>query len=401
MSPAPADGRRDRRSRLRVGVTVFLRDEHQRIRESGIDQNCFFLLQTLKASPVVEWSCIVAGGPGHRAGGRWFIDAFKSEVIDTTAAMEALDVVIELGAPIDPAWGKAFVARGGRIVAMRLANEFIVDAERLAFDLPSGSLMSGVPYHEVWTLAAFERTCARYQEIGYRAPVRLVPHLWSPALLEGAKASSGEVREFRYVPGRARWRTAILEPNLSSVNTAHIPLLAIESAYRRRPSFLEVIRVFNAPSLRENQIFVKFARSLDAIKNGMATFEDSFSFIEIMGRYADVVVSHHWGNAQNYLYYEALYGGYPLVHNSAMIDGCGYRYADFDPEDGGQALLQAFLQHDHALESYLADGRRLIAKLAPTAEANIRQYSWALAGLFDADRVPGPEASRRDLAIIK
>ncbi len=39
---------------------------------------------------------------------------------------------------------------------------------------------------------------------------------------------------------------------------------------------------------------------------------------------------HQWENAQNYVYYEALHAGYPLIHNSHLLDDCGYRYHNFD-----------------------------------------------------------------------
>ncbi|GJE39101.1 hypothetical protein KHHGKMAE_3180 [Methylobacterium persicinum] len=130
----------------------------------------------------------------------------------------------------------------------------------------------------------------------------------------------------------------------------------------------------------------------------MASFEDRFPIFDIMGSQADVIVSHQWENAQNYLYYEALYGGFPLIHNSTLIEGCGYRYEDFDPEDGGAALLQAFVQHDLDLETYIANGRRLIAKLDPTSDANVRAYSEAIAGLFDDRRGAGAGVLSHQLA---
>jgi hypothetical protein len=33
----------------------------------------------------------------------------------------------------------------------------------------------------------------------------------------------------------------------------------------------------------------------------------------------DVVLSHQWGNALNYLYLDAMYAGYPVVHNSPYL----------------------------------------------------------------------------------
>jgi hypothetical protein len=379
---------RSPRERLRVGVTLYVRDEQQTIWENGIFQNSFFLLSLLKKAPVVEWSCLVAGGPGDPANASDLMKHADAEIISMTEAMERLDVVIELSAQLDVEWAKTFVERGGRIIAMRVANDFVIDAERMAFGLPPGLLMSGSPYEEVWTLPAFSRTCAGYYAAGYRAPVREMQHLWAPTLLERAVAERGGA-PFEYVPGRERWRVGVLEANICSVKTCHVPLLVTDVAYRLRPSAFENLRVFNASSIRDNDVFIRFARSTELVRSGLATFEARYAIWNVLGEMIDAVVSHHWENGQNYLYYETLYGGFPLIHNSDLIEGCGYRYSDFDPQDGGRALLQAVLEHDRSLGAYRANARRLLAKLDPTSDENVRVYSDAIWNAYHGNRGEG------------
>lgn len=393
-------GAKGAKTRLRVGVTLYIRDENQTIWENGIFQNTFFLLNLLKQSPVVEWCCVVAGGPGDPTAARELLSHSDVEVISMAEAIDTLDVAIELSAQLDPEWGRTFVERGHRIIAMRVANDFVIDAERMAFGLPAALVMSGVPYQEVWTLPAFARTCASYYEAGYRAPVRVMQHLWSPELLNCSLATRGPDATFAYKPGRTRWRAAVMEPNLCSVKTCHIPLLVCDVAYRLRPSSFENVRIFNTIPLRDNEIFIHFARSTQLVRNGLATFEGRFPIYTIMGEIADVIVSHHWENAQNYLYYEALYGGFPLVHNSELIDDCGYRYRDLDPQDGGRALIQALAQHDRNLDAYKSSAQRLLAKLDPTSEHNIRQYSEAIWNAWAAGRGEGGAGGSANVAMV-
>ena len=366
------------KTRLRVGVTLYIRDENQTLWENGIFQNSFFLLDLLKRSPVVEWCCIVAGGPGDPKAAKELLAFADVDVITMAEAKDTLDVVIELSAQLDAEWAKAFVERGGRVIAMRVANDFIIDCERMAFELPVALLMSGSPYAEVWTLPAFARTCRSYYETGYQAPVRIMQHLWSPALLERTVAEKLGGARLDYKPGKSRWSIGIIEPNLCSVKTCHIPMLASEVAYRLRPEAFDHIRIFNTVPLRDNDIFVNFARSTQMVQDGVATFEARYPIYSILGQYADAILSHHWENAQNYVYYEVLYYGYPLIHNSNLLDGCGYQYTDFDPQDGGRAMVQALQQHDLNLDAYKADGRRLIATTDPAAEQNVRSYSEAI-----------------------
>jgi hypothetical protein len=275
--------------------------------------------------------------------------------------MATLDVVIELSAQLDADWGRQFVNKGGRIVSMHVASDFVIDAERIAFNLDPGFLMAPVPYVEVWTLPAFAKTCASYYATGLRAPVRIMPHLWSPALVERGQAAHGGDARFAYTSGRKRWRLGVLEPNICTVKTCHLPLLLADVAHRLDSQAIEYLRVYNALRLKEHHDFVAYARSMDLVKQGLASFEGRFPIFEIMGPQCDAIVSHQWENAQNYLYYEALHGGFPLIHNSHLLGGCGYRYRDFDPEDGALALLQALAEHDRNLDAYRAGAHAFLA----------------------------------------
>ena len=58
------------------------------------------------------------------------------------------------------------------------------------------------------------------------------------------------------------------------------------------------------------------------------SFEQRFVSADFLTNHCDAVVTHHWENGLNYLYYEVLHGGYPLVHNSACLKDWGYYYPD-------------------------------------------------------------------------
>jgi Protein of unknown function (DUF2827) len=101
-----------------------------------------------------------------------------------------------------------------------------------------------------------------------------------------------------------------------------------------------------------------------------------------MAANVDAVISHHWENGQNYLYYEALHGGYPLIHNSHLIGDCGWRYHDFDCEEAGLALRRAFAAHDAELPAYRERARAFLATLDPEAGHNVHIYTAAIERLY-------------------
>jgi len=371
---SPAAGRR-----LKVGVSIFVRKGEQSLWENGIFQNCLFLVLLLRQSPRFEEVVLVAGGGD---GGPQDADRFLADspvpVIDMPTALARLDVIIEMSAQLGREWVVQFRERGGRVISMRVGNDYVIDAERMIFAKPHGLLISGAPYDEIWTLAEYEQVCAPYFAAAFRAPVRLMPHLWSPLVLEKARERAGQSGAFAYQPGRKRWRVGIFEPNLCMVKTSFTPMLACEAAHRAQPRMLEHLWVYNTLHLKDKPAFVGFAQSLDVVRHGLASFEGRFPLFQVMPAQVDAVLAHHWENAQNYLYYEALYGGFPLVHNSHLLGDCGYRYHGFDCEEGGAALRQAFERHDAELAGYRARAQAFLARLDPVHEDNVRSYTAAV-----------------------
>ncbi|KVT54038.1 hypothetical protein WK55_22150 [Burkholderia ubonensis] len=370
---------------LRVGVSVLVRKAPQSLWSNGVAQNCLFLAMLLARVPSVESVYLVAGGGG---GGpedakEFLVDA-PAPLIDMAEAAANVDVMIEMGAQLDREWAVAFRERGGKIVSMRVGHDYVIDIERMMFDRPPGMLITGAPYHAVWTLPQYEKSGAPYLGSVFRAPVRILPHLWSPLLLERAAARLPDGRRFGYQPGRQRWRVGIFEPNVCMVKTSVIPLLCCEAAHRADPGILERVWVFNTFGLKEHPGFKSMVCGLDLVRYRLASFDQRFPFYDVMAGHTDAVVSHQWENAQNYLHYEALYGGYPLVHNSHLIGDCGYRYRAFDCVEGGRVLREAFAAHDANLDAYRRQARAFLRSLDPECQDNIRQYDDALTELFDA-----------------
>ena len=371
--------------KLRVGISIFVRKGEQSLWENGIFQNCLFLVLLLLKAPNVGATYLVfGGGDGDAADAQRFMSDSPVPLIDMATAQESLDVMIEMSAQLSRDWAESFRAKGGKIVSMRVGNDYVIDIERMVFNKDPGMLITGAPYDEIWTLPEFERTGQHYYESALRAPVRLMPHLWAPVVLDRAVAGLPTGQTFGYQSGKSQWRLGIFEPNICMVKTSFIPMLVAEVAYRARPKSISNLRVFNSFHMKEHPNFVGFANSLDIVKHGLATFEGRFPIYHSLANEVDALVCHHWENGQNYLYYEALYGGYPLVHNSTFLGDCGYFYPDFDCEQGGLALLQAIMQHDADLENYRRRAAIYLQTLDPQNVDNVKTYSQALANLYNA-----------------
>lgn len=368
--------------KLRVGVTIHLRKGEQSIWENGIFQNCIFLVQLFQQSTEVEQAVLVNGGDSEVASDGMLLQHTGVKILTPDQAMQTLDVVVEMSAMLADEWVHAFRQRGGRYAWMRVGNDYVIDIERAMFDKPPGALCSAKPYDAVWTIPEFAHSCTDYFGLTTRAPVRIVPHLWTPLFFQQGINTLPAGMPYGYRPGRARWRVCTFEPNVCMVKSSLIPMLVCEEAYRGQPGFLEALRVCNTLHMKDHPTFLHFARRLDVVNHGLASFEGRFPVYHYLAEHGDCVISHHWENGQNYLYYEALYGGYPLIHNSEFIKDCGYYYPEFDCQAGGQALLLAFAEHDRQLEGYKDQSQRLLKTLDVQHPGNIEIYTLELLRLY-------------------
>jgi hypothetical protein len=78
-----------------------------------------------------------------------------------------------------------------------------------------------------------------------------------------------------------------------------------------------------------------------------------------------IFLSYQLYNSLNYLYYEILYFGYPLVHNSPDLDGCGYYYPEHNLSKCVEQILYAYKHHNKHLDSYIAKSRNYLKRVDP------------------------------------
>nr|WP_232356683.1 DUF2827 domain-containing protein [Burkholderia multivorans] len=365
---------RARKQRPAVGISLFARDG-QAIWENGIHQNIAFLAMMLKRSDRVGPVYFLNGGDAKALPAGLDLDGLDVPLVNPADVTHDIDVVIEMGAQLPVEWLRHVKALGAKLVACYVGHTYSGLAETPIFDKPSGHIFNGTQFDEVWVLEKSQKIDVPLLRTLTRAPVYTIPHLWSPYFLDRRIAAlAAEGATFGYRPGRRPWRLATLEPNISVVKTCHYPMLVCDELYRARPDAVQHLFVVNSMHLKEHPTFVHFANSLDLVRQHKATFEPRLDLPGFMARHADAVVSHHWENAQNYLYYDVLYGGYPLLHNSPLLGDAGYYYPDFDSATGGRVLLDAWLHHDERLDDYRAKADRLLRAVSIDNPANLDAF---------------------------
>jgi hypothetical protein len=232
----------------------------------------------------------------------------------------------------------------------------------------------------------------------HRCPVRVVPYLWHPQFLQQRIAEVAQLGyRFGWQAGvqRAGLRVAIFEPNVSVAKTSSISMLACDEAYRADPGSVAMMNVLNTLHLKDHPTMLYFANQLDLVQQHKALFLGRHDIVGFMVQHADAVVSHQWTNDQNYSYLDALYGDYPLVHNSPWLQGfgVGYYYPGFEAAEGGRQLRIAASEHDARLDDYRQRTRQVFDAVDPFNAANVEHYGRLLLDLQESKTASGSIAA--------
>ncbi|MBI0330356.1 DUF2827 domain-containing protein [Burkholderia plantarii] len=360
--------------RLTVGISLFARDG-QAIWENGIHQNIAFLAMMLKRSGRIARIFFLNGGDAQQIpAGLDFAD-LDIALVNPRDVSHELDVAIEMGAQLPVDWLRHMKALGKKLIMCFVGNVYAGLCETPIFNQPSGHIFNGGPYDEVWMLPKDDKTAKPLLRTLMRVPVHSMPHIWSPRFIDRRIAAlATEGIRFGYQPGRGAWRLAILEPNISVVKSCHYPMLVAEECYRAEPASVQHLYVVNTMHMKDHRTFLHFANSLDLVRHHKATFEPRVEVPSFLSQHVDAVISHQWENPQNYLYYDALYGGYPLIHNSPMLGDAGYYYPEFDSATGGRVLLEAWREHDANLAGYREKADAMLRRVSIDNPANLDAY---------------------------
>lgn len=370
---------------MRIGISVATHDG-QNIWENGLGQNVIFLAQLFQRLTFVRSVVLIDVGNQNAMPEQVDSTRLGLRLIKMQEATDQTDVIVEMAGALDPRWLALQRARGKKVVYYCAGQPYAGAIEAAVFDKPAFFLQAE-RCDEIWLLPEYE-PFASFQRVLHRCPIRIVPYLWSPMFLDQRIA---EVRKL----GRRFWWTAdlchkglvvaIFEPNVSVAKTSTISMLACDEAYRADPKSVKMMHVLNTLHLAEHPTMLHLANSLDLVKEHKALFLGRHDIVGFMAdNNVSAVMSHQWQNDQNYSYLDALYGDYPLIHNSPWLKsfGAGYYYPGFDAAEGGRQLRLAASSHYAGLHEYRARSQRAFKAVDPSNQANVEFYGRLLQNLF-------------------
>jgi hypothetical protein len=372
---------------LRIGITIGLKWEGESLWVNGIKQNAINLAMAFQNSPHRHTVTLVnTTDVAVTEALGWSLVDFPTRTF--VEIKDDLDVMIELGGQLSPDRVGYLKDRGVRLVSYCCGAEYVQNIEAMIFRRPLWTeLYCNRRYDQLWVIPQVAETSLGFFETLRRRPSLVAPFVWSPLALEiktRAMPNHGE-----YQPTRAPRRLTVMEPNVDVLKFCLYPTLIAERVFRDRSDAIGFLHVLRADVLaRENPEFIALMSQLDIVRAGKAAFVGAYETPDFLAAHTDIVVSHQWGLALNYLYFDVCWQGYALVHNAHLCKEVGYYYPDNDLAAGEAALRRAIDEHDRDWEGWRTDQRRRIGRFLAGNPALVAAYDELLFALMAAAPAP-------------
>ncbi|KVD09048.1 hypothetical protein WI80_14245 [Burkholderia ubonensis] len=374
---------------MRIGISVLTHAGHS-IWENGLGQNVFFFAQLLRKLPFVTDIVLLNCGDQESVAPEATETAFDMRLVAPRDATDLVDVVFEMGGGLDVEWLDYIRTLGKKVVFFCCGQPYAGLIEPTVFKNKNGYFSRATRCDEIWILAK-DRVFAPMLRSLHRCPVVEVPFLWDPVFID-RRAREIEAAGLRFgcrpmqgLQSPRRLRAAIFEPNISVVKCCTIPLLICETAFRRDAESIDSVSILNSVHMKDHPTFSFLVGSLALNERGKLHIDKRHDFVGYASQFVDAVVAHQWHNDQNIAYLDALYGGYPLIHNSEWLRSVGYFYSDSNVEEGADQLLNAAYMHDVAYDGYVAQAKAFLARLNPAHPRNRSDYARTMLALNTAD----------------
>jgi hypothetical protein len=324
-----------------INVAITIRNDvplNQILFGNGLSQNVKFLydlIQLIGYSPYFlvdtpsPHNSMVFKGTTYKA--YTYAEVIKSEIYTSLA----LEVGVTISEPLRNLLKEKFDTK---IVIVRYGHSMFMDMEQICHPTTMTAGLHVSKPDAVWASPHFVKAFS-YLETIYQAPVLTAPYIWEPDFVPKAQDNTYLERPDIYV----------MEPSISLLKNALIPMAIIEKAYRAEPDSFGKAMILNGTHYNESVFFLdNIARNFSSLiaENNKVYFTGRYNFHDVFKK-RDILLGHQWECELNYLYLEALYRNIPLVHNSPAFSGVGYYYPEFDVNIGYAQLTAAIHDRDN------------------------------------------------------
>jgi GR25 family glycosyltransferase involved in LPS biosynthesis len=311
-------------------VGIFVRQSNYY--SSGAGQNCIFIQQSLEAAGYYV-DLLVDYTPSKPS----MVDSQIPYIYKSTKNIDYSQYCFILYGSYIPSTETTNKIRelGIRTAILHPMTSFdAVHADHFIHDKKTSFPLFEETFHtftdEVWLTSNHEQTYKSLLEIQnkYKIPVRAIPLSWAPLFtLFNNVQYTYKNKDSNVID------IIIMEPNVSFVKNAWMPLVIAEAFYMKNKSKLNKVYLFGTLSDEANKMIDRLSIAKDSKlrKIGRMPINEILKFFchtEPNNKVA--VISHNIQCPLNYAYYDVMNAGIPFMHNSYILESqkMGYMYSN-------------------------------------------------------------------------
>lgn len=394
---------------LKIGITLGLQSNTESIWTNGMKQNVLMFIHLLKQSKNNYQVCILntievdfsEKKPSYLNG----IDIynFKDKFMD-------MDLIVMMGAQVYDEDIKKFKEdKNKRFIGYKCGNNYVIHMENVMFKENKKKYFEyETTFDELWYIPQQHETNSGFFSTLYRTNAFIVPFIWHHKfLLESVKdiekgfADGRYKKGYKYNPNKEKKVIGVMEPNINIVKYGLIPAMIAEECYRGKigKEKIDKLMITNGEKVKANHEFMSIVRTFDIFKDKKMSAESRYQTAFILTQYFDVVISHQVLNPLNYLYLDAAFLGYPVLHNASLCKDLGYYYENGDTKQGAKMLDYILTEHDNNLQEYHERNDLVLQRYHADNENLIETYDKLIYNLFNGgnkDLIYNPDTNLYD-----
>ena len=378
---------------MKIGITLGLKDNKESIWTNGIKQNVLMLVHLLKNSKKGYDVCILNSMNVDFTERPSYLDGIDIHYFNDKFL--EMDLLIVMGAQIHDYQLETFKRSGDnkRVVSYKCGNNYVIHMENILFR-PSEDkkFQYERQYDEIWYVPQQDEVNSGLYKTLYRTNALPVPFIWSEKFLfeavreihKGFKAEKYK-KDWQYDNTKEKKILGIMEPNLNIVKFCLIPAMIAEESYRTITGrkHIDKLRITNGTVVSKHREFMSIIQTFDLFREGKISSESRYQTAYMLTQHLDVLICHQLLNPLNYLYLDAAYLGYPVLHNAPMCKDLGYYYEGSDTVEASKTLNYILTEHDKNIDEYNERNDKVLQRYHIDNEEVVETYDRLIEGLFN------------------
>jgi hypothetical protein len=357
-------------STLKPVFITSIRMQEEQLWSNGLFQNIFILYKLFEKAAFTPF-LLVDDNKKHTESKLY--EQFRT--IDTNEWAQKpfrIFAYIEMGMSCGPNIRKLFKEAGAKRYKLYLGNILNIDIETPMFHPETNFCHHMVGEIETILVSPHYDFHQEYAASINRVypNVKIAPYVWEPFFVK----DHADIYRHR---ASGPYSFTIIEPNISFQKCSLIPIMICEAFYRKNPSKFHEVAVVNGKRLQESAYFNNsILPTLDLHKVGKLHLLPRANTKELSKQLNTHIIIHHTiNNDYNYIFFEHLKMGFPVIHNFSPLKDYGYYYEGNDIEAACKLIDVIITSHVVNYEAYKAINEQLFWNFSINNPANLK--AWA------------------------